>query len=255
MAGYPLANPLDRHRKRTLLTFGGCVLAFFTSIDLVIVLWPNVGEFYLRNAAALLVLGAAATLAVVGIAISTWVRSGRKASQDAFESVLDELPGCDAVHALKTRRGRIDHVVVGACGVYVLARNDQRGRVNVDHRGVRVGGRLLPASQLHRLAAQARYLQSRIEVVVGRRLPVQPLYVFTRAALPSPVPSGGVMLSCLSTLPSLLTRSQVLIDPQAVAVVRSLLAGEVPGVPEATRAVWDSFTDRGLFDREGSHRC
>ena len=67
---------------------------------------------------------------------------------------------------------------------------------------------LLPPEPATRLSQQARHLESRIHQVCGRRIPVQPVVVLTRAQLSRDGWRQGVRYATLASLPAALTRSR-----------------------------------------------
>lgn len=240
-AGTAAAAPAGDGAGRHVLLIGAAVLAAFVAIDVVAVMRPDVGGVLARNVAVLLAAGALTVAAIVATYLAGRARRGTTSSgADTLEMVLDEVGGYTAIHGVNTRHGRIDHVLVGQGGVYVIAGDATRGRAVVEERGVRVGGRHLPPESYIRLGQQARYLESRVHQVCGRRLPVHAVYVFTRAAAGRDATHHGIRFTSLATLPTLLIHSRYFVDPRDVAIVKALVTGDPMALAQEARFGPDS---------------
>lgn len=226
---------VDGAGRRALL-LGAGVLVLFVVIDLAAVVRPDVGGVVARNVVVLAVVGIATVAAIVAMYVAGRSRRGGAVpGSDTLEMVLDEIGGYTAIHSVNTRHGRIDHVLVGQGGVYVIAGDPIRGRAAVDDRAVRVGGRAIAPEAYLRLGQQARYLESRVQQVCGRRLPVHALYVFTRATCSRDVTHHGVRFTTLAALPTLLIHSRMFVEPRDVAIVKALVTGDPTALAQEAR--------------------
>ncbi|MFN8103797.1 MAG: nuclease-related domain-containing protein [Acidimicrobiia bacterium] len=235
------ATPAGDGAGRHVLLIGAAVLVIFVAVDLLAILRPDIGSVLARNIAVLTAVGVATVTAIVALYLTG--RSRQKTStsgSDTLAMVLDEIGGYTAIHGVNTRHGRIDHVLVGQGGVYVIAGDSARGRGAVEERGVRVGGRQVPAERYVRLGQQARHLESRVHQVCGRRLPVHALYVFTRAGLGRDASHHGVRFTSLAALPALLMHSRYFVDPRDVAIVKALVTGDPTALAQEARFGPDS---------------
>lgn len=221
---------------RRVLLLGAGVLALFVVVDLAAVLSPGAGGVLARNAVVLAVLGGATIAVIVAAYVVGRGRSdGAATSSDTLEMVLGAIGGYTAIHGVNTRHGRIEHVLVGQGGIYLITGDPARGRAVVDDRSVRVGGRSVGPEQYLRLGQQARYLESRIQQVCGRRLPVHAVYVFTRASLGRDATHHGVRFTTLALLPTLLIHSRFFVDPRDVAIVKALVTGDPTSLSQEAR--------------------
>lgn len=228
---------------RRVLLMGAGVLAVFVAVDLLVVLRSDVGDAVAGNVAVLVALGAGALLAIVATYLAGRARRGHDTvGSDTLELVLGEVGGYTAIHGVNTRHGRIDHVLVGQGGVYVIAGNLTRGRVAIVDRSVRVGGHVVAPESYVRLGQQARHLESRIQQVCGRRLPVHAVYVFTRATIGQDCTHHGVRFTTLAALPSLLIHSRFFVDPRDVAIVKALVTGDPTALAQEARFGPDART-------------
>lgn len=221
------ANANDRQRaNRRVMILAGAVLVMFVLLDLVAVLRPDVGGVVARNVVVVLIVGGATITAIVAMYVAGRARRhGPAGGPDTLTILLEEIGGYSAIHGVNTRHGRIEHVLVGQGGIYVIASDPTRGRAAPEERGVRVGGRLVPEGPA-RLAQQARHIELRVQHVCGRRLPVQAVYVLTRATLARDTTYHGVRFTTTAALAGLLLHSRYFVDPRDVAIVKALLTGD-----------------------------
>lgn len=225
-----------RPANRRVLLLGGSVLAAFVLVDIVAVLRPDVGGVVARNVVVVLIVGAATVAAIVALYLAGRVRpQGTTTGSDTLSIVLDEISGFTAMHGVNTRHGRIEHVLVGQGGIFVIGADAARGRAVVEERGVRVGGRLLAPEGYARLSQQARHVELRVQQVCGRRLPVHTVYVLTRATLARDGSLHGVRFTSTASLPGLLLNSRFFMDPRDVAIVKALLTGDPTALAQEAR--------------------
>lgn len=225
-----------RQAKRRVLLLGGVALAGFVLVDLVAILRPDVGGIVARNVVVVLIVGVATVAAIVALYLAGRTHGeGPAAGHDTLTIVLDEIGGYSAMHGVNTRHGRIDHVLVGQGGIYVIAADPTRGRATGEERGVRIGGRRLAPEGPARLAQQARHIELRVQQVCGRRLPVHAVYVLTRATLMRDSTHHGVRFTSTAALPGLLLHSRYFVDPRDVAVVKALLSGDPTALAQEAR--------------------
>jgi len=212
------------------------VLLAFLAVDAAALLSPDLGAPLLRNLPIIVAIGVAAL-----VAIGALLLAGRRRSEDVtvgndtLQHVLDAIGGFSAIHGVNTRHGRIEHVLVGQGGIFLVSADASRGRVVADERSVRVGTKALAQESYGRLGQQARYLESRIQQVCGRRIPVQAVYVFTRATMNRDGWRNGVRFVSLGSLPATLASSRAFIDPRDVAVVRALVTGDPTSLSHEAR--------------------
>lgn len=231
------ANANDARRvNRRVLILGAVVFALFAVVDVVAVVRPDVGGVVARNIVVLLIVGGATLAAMIAMYVAgRGRRQGEAAAPDTLSIVLDEIGGYTAFHGVNTRHGRMEHVLVGQGGIFVIASDAARGRGVAEERGVRIGGRLLAPEGYARLAQQARHIELRVQQVCGRRLPVHAVYVLTRATLSRDATHHGVRFTTLATLPTLLLHSRYFLDPRDVAIVKALLAGDPTALAQEAR--------------------
>lgn len=212
----------------TLALLAGGVLGLFTLMDLMIVLWPDVGRTYIDNAHLLLALGfAATTLVVVALLTSNTAPSHRRGDRHrTSDFALASIPGYSVYKDAGGDTSKADYVMIGQGGVYVAHVDDRGGTVRVDRRGVRRGRRLLKGAAVAGLLREARDLEERIRRHAGRPLPVTPIHVFTSAEMARPARSGGVWFSSLDQLPPLFDSFRQRLHPADVALVQALLGPE-----------------------------
>jgi hypothetical protein len=229
---------------RTIAWLAGGVLALFTAIDLLIVLWPDVGRTYIDNAHLLLALGfSATTLVVVALLTSATLGTGAGRIPDRnrqSDLALASIPGYSVYKDARGDSSRSNYVLVGQGGVYVAHVDDRSGTVRVDRRGVRRGRRFLKGAAVAGVLRQSRDLEERIRRHAGRPLPVTPVHVFTQADMTRPARSGGVWFSSVDTLGTLFDSFRQRLHPADVAIVQALL-----GPDDFPR----SELETGLFER------
>jgi len=152
--------------------------------------------------AELLVLGVCAAITkFVQPAIDRWDRGAT--GEEFVGKVLagKEADGWRALHDVSFGRGNIDHVVIGAGGVFTVETKSHPGRISVD----RVDPRML---------AQAYAESKALERVAGQ--PVVPLLVFSRAYIDRPRKRKGVVVLPARMLSGHLDRRAACLTPVEV---------------------------------------
>ena len=112
--------------------------------------------------------------------------SGDAEAYDQVRNTLEELPDeFRVIHDLSTPFGKVDHVVVGPTGVYVLATKAWKGEVSGDGNGELLWNQYpLDEPVLRQFAEMAIRMKERIQPLAKSAPPdFQPVFVFTAAAL------------------------------------------------------------------------
>lgn len=112
--------------------------------------------------------------------------SGDAEAYDQVRNTLEELPDeFRVIHDLSTPYGKVDHVVVGPTGVFVLATKAWKGEVSSDGNGELLWNQYpLDEPVLRLFAETVSRLKERVEPVAKSPAPdFHPMFVFTAAAL------------------------------------------------------------------------
>ena len=112
--------------------------------------------------------------------------SGDAEAYDQVRNTLEELPDeFQVIHDLSTPFGKVDHVVVGPTGVFVLSTKAWKGEVSGDGNGELLWNQYpLDEPVLRLFAETVSRLKERVEPVGKGPVPdFQPIFVFTAAAL------------------------------------------------------------------------
>jgi len=112
--------------------------------------------------------------------------SGDAEAYDQVRNTLEELPDeFRVMHDLSTPFGKIDHVVVGPTGVFVLATKAWKGEVSGDGNGELLWNQYpLDEPVLLLFAEMVNHMKERIQPLAKGTPPYfQPIFVFTAAAL------------------------------------------------------------------------
>lgn len=112
--------------------------------------------------------------------------SGDAEAYDQVRNTLEELPDdFRVIHDLSTPFGKVDHVVVGPTGVFVLATKAWKGEVTGDGNGELLWNHYpLDEPVLRLFAETVRGMKERIQPLAKGASPeFQPMFVFTAAAL------------------------------------------------------------------------
>ena len=112
--------------------------------------------------------------------------SGEAEAYDQVRNTLEELPDdFRVIHDLSTPFGKVDHVVVGPTGVFVLATKAWKGEVSGDGNGELLWNQYSLDEPVLRLFAEtvSRMKEKLEPLVKGASPEFQPVFVFTAAAL------------------------------------------------------------------------
>jgi nuclease-like protein len=112
--------------------------------------------------------------------------SGDAEAFDQVRSTLEDLPDeFQVIHDLSTPFGKVDHVVIGPTGVFVLSTKAWKGEVSSDGNGELLWNQYpLDEPVLRLFAETVSRLKERVQPVGKGAAPeFQPIFVFTAAAL------------------------------------------------------------------------
>lgn len=213
VAGRHARATTRRYAGRTLATLialvlGTAALALVLGLHAPVVVLAELGSI-----AAMLVI-ARRILPL----IDRWDRGAE--GGEAVGAILDALAGSGwrALHDVKTGRGNIDHVLIGAAGLLTVETKSHAGRLRTER---------LDKRMLRQAYAEAKS----IERITGE--PVTPLLVFSRAYLvPAVSFRDGVTVLPARMLAGHLARRRARLSPEEVESIRARLAaalGEASG--------------------------
>lgn len=212
---------VQRLRMRTLLTLG--VLAVVTTV-----MGRRFGWHDPRF------LGAEVALLAAIFVISRYVlplveRHDRGAAgEEQVGGLLEGLRGrgWHVIHDVSLGRGNVDHIAIGAGGVFTVETKSAAGPVRV----ARVHGAVLGQAQAQRRA---------IERATGAH--VEPLLVYSRAWVDRPLSRRkGVRVVPARMLPSYLERQPQRLEPEEVERARERIAHAVLEAAASERGSWRS---------------
>lgn len=135
--------------------------------------------------------------------------SGDAEAYDQVRNTLEELPDeFRVIHDLSTPYGKVDHVVVGPTGVYVLATKAWKGEVSGDGNGELLWNQYpLDEPVLRQFAEMVVRMKEKIQPLAkSTSLDFQPVFVFTAAALRL----DDKALQCVRCIPETQLRGQLL---------------------------------------------
>jgi len=199
----------NRRRTTNLILFGVLVLAII--LALTIHNWQAIG---LGGGTVLVLLVLLRVLPdLIDKPIKRRIKAERRADRGAAaEEVLGNLladMGEDyyVLHDISNPYGNIDHIVVGkSSGVFLLETKAHGGRVEILPDGLLVNGKPPEKDFIAQALKNTYWLRDEIEKVVGSKVWITPVVVFTNAFVPAGKPIKGVHIINKKFLPGILQR-------------------------------------------------
>jgi len=141
------------------------------------------------------------------------VKEARRADRGAVaeEKVANLLQGLGedycVLHDIPSPYGNIDHVVIGRdSGVFLLETKAHGGRVEISGDQLLVNGKPPEKDFIAQALKNAYWLRDEIEKVIGSKVWITPVVVFTNAFVQAGRPIKGVYVANKKYLPNLLQR-------------------------------------------------
>ncbi len=136
--------------------------------------------------------------------------------------------GFHLLRDLETQVGRIDGVVIGPTGLYVLVFNDTPGKVNSRNNTLYINGKPQP-NGVKGIKDQVAWLRRRLSQAGIEVQPV-PVLLFRRAFVEARRPVMGVWVVSSSYLERFVQKEREPLEPQEIQRIYSLLKGLSQGV-------------------------
>ena len=181
--------------------------------------------------------------------MSTHAWSIGAAGEVRTATLLDPLAehGFVVMHDLRISRSRanIDHLVIGPTGVFVVETKNVQGRVRIDGRDVRMGGRRVGVvEEVHREVAEVDRVLGPTLSLVG--VPIHAIVVAHRAELPLLFrTAAGIKFVYPNKVRNEISKRAVVLSPEQIARLRAAAerflrprqraASAAPAGPSSTR--------------------